>query len=368
MAIIDPARSPNGLHHTAAGPAMRLTPELADILQAAVLAPSADNHHRLRFAPTSDGVHVLAETGRLAGLTGYRRTLDLLSLGAVIENIVVRASAHRLAASIELFANDPPDLLADVKFQSASGDADALDAAIPTRHSNRRFFRGPPASPAILQRIGDAARQLSGCTLDWLDSAAQRRAVLRLIRRAESERFRNPILHAEIFENIRFASGWQQSCEDALPPGALEIEAPLRPFFRLMRHWPVMRALNLVGAYQQLGWRAGDLPCRFSPHLAVISAPSLADGDQVNAGRAFERAWLTVAQHGLALQAMPASVLYAQTGAIDQGIARELQTRLRAGWDELLPGRTPLMVFRMGHAKAPSVVAGRRPLVDYLMD
>ena len=345
---------------------MHLTPTLTDILQAAIQAPSADNHHRLRFAPTADGVLILAESGRQTGATGYQRTLDLLSLGAVIENIVLRASAHDLAASIELLAPDQPNLLAEIKFQPETRDADPLDAAIPQRHSNRRFSKGPPASAAILQKIGDAARAIPGCTLDWLDGAEQRHKVLRLIRWAEGERFRNQILHAEMFENIRFAIGWRETCEDALPPGALEVEAAFRPLFSLMRRWPVMRLLNLVGAYQQLAWRAGDLPCRFSPHLAVISAPGLADHDQINAGRAFERAWLAIAQHGLAMQAMPASALYAQEAAIDQGIPEKLQARLHAGWEELQPGKTPLMVFRVGRAKAPSVVAGRHPLAYYL--
>lgn len=345
---------------------MRLTATLRDILHAAVQAPSADNHHRLRFEPISEGLRVWSQPGRLANLRGYQRTLDLLSLGAVIENIDLRAGAHHLAASIELFPNRQADLVAHIELQSATSDADPLHAAIPIRHSNRRFFKGPPVAPAILQRIADKAGKWPACALDWLDGAEQRRKVLPLIRQAEAERFHNPILHAEMFENIRFDSGWHQTCEDALPPGALEVEALLRPFFRLLRHWPIMRLLNRMGAYKQLGWRAGDLPCRFAPHLAVISAPGLGDPEQIDAGRTFQRAWLAIAQHGLALQAMPASVLYAQETAIELGIPGQLQARLHAGWGDLLPGRTPLMVFRMGRAEAPSVVAGRHPLEHYL--
>lgn len=345
---------------------MQLTPQLKDILEAAVLAPSADNHHRLSFEPTTEGVLVWSEPGRLAALTGFKRTLDLISLGTVIENIALRSSAHGLMACIELFPREKSDLVARLQFQPTSSEADPLNAAIPIRHTNRRFFTGPPEDPATLQRIAEEAMKIPGCTLDWLDSPELRIKALRLIRLAEGERFRNRILHAEMFENIRFDLGWYQTCEEALPPGALEIEVPLRPLFRLIRHWRVMRILNLVGAHKQLGWRAGDLPCRFSPHLGVISAPSLDDRHQINAGRAFERAWLTIAQHGLALQPMPASVLYAQTLATDQGIPRKLQAGLLAGWNELQPGRTPLMVFKMGRAKAPTEVSGRLPLERYL--
>lgn len=346
---------------------MQLDPALKDILQAAVLAPSADNHHRLRLSVMATGVQVRTQPGRLAELTGYKRTLDLLSLGAVIENIVLRASAHKLAATVELFPPGQPDVIAQIQLQATTTAPDPLHASIPERHTNRRFFKGPPENSDTLRQISHAAQQIPGCTLDWLDDATQRSKALRLIRLAEGERFRNRVLHAELFEGVRFDIGWHQSCAEALPPGALEIEPTLRVFFKMMRHWPVMRSLNLIGAYKQLAWRAGDLPCRFSPHLAVISAPSLSDPDQLNAGRAFQRAWLAVTQHRLAMQPMPASVLYAQTAAINQGIPSHLQARLRTGWNELQPGKTPLMVFRMGRAKPPSLVSGRQPLEHYLM-
>jgi nitroreductase len=345
---------------------MQLDSAQKDILQAAIMAPSADNHHRLRLDPSPDGILVWTQPGRLARLSGYKRTLDLVSLGAVIENIVLRASAHKLAASIECLPDGQPDLIAQIRFQTTSSEPDPLHMAIPDRHTNRRFFKGPAADAKVLQHIQDSASHIPGCKLEWLDTPEPRSKALKLIRLAEGERFRNPILHAELFEGVRFDIGWHQTCEEALPPGALEIEKPLRIFFKLMRHWSVMRAANLVGAYKQLAWRAGDLPCRLSPHLAVISAPSLSDQDQLNAGRAFQRAWLAVAQQGMAMQPMPASVLYAQPAAIKQGIPEKLQSQLLAGWAELQPDRTPLMVFRMGHAKPPSLVSERHPLEYYL--
>ena len=347
---------------------MQLTPIFKDILEASLLAPSADNHHRLLFETKKDELLLWSEPGRLRDLTGYKRTLDLVSLGAVIENISLRASAHSLEALVELVPPDKHDLVARIQFQSTSNDPDPLRAAIPLRHTNRRFFKGPAASPETLRSIQEEARRISGCDIDWLDTTEQRSKALQLIRRAEGERFRNKVLHAELFENIRFSVGWHQTCDEALPPGALEIEPPLRFLFRTLRHWPVMRILNFIWVYKQLGWRAGDLPCRLSPHLGVVSTRSLTDVDQINAGRSFQRAWLCSAAYGLALQPMPASVLYAQHAAIGQGIPDHLQSYLHTGWEELIPEKIPLMVFRMGNAPAPSIVTGRKALDAYLIE
>ena len=346
---------------------MELTPAVRDILRAGVLAPSADNHHRLRFQPTSDGVFIWSEPGRLGQLTGYKRTLDLLSLGTVIENIVLRASAHHLSSSIELFSNNKPDLVADIKFQPTRCEPDPLHKAIPIRHTNRRFFKGLPESSDTLQKITDSAIITPECSLTWLDTPEQRGKVLRLIRLAEGERFRNPILHTEMFESIRFDVGWHQICTDGLAPATLEVERALRPLFKLMRHWPIMRLMNILGLASQLGWRAGDLPCRFAPHIGVISALSLADNDQIMAGRVFQRTWLSAAQRGLALQPMPASALYAQKTSIDQGISAKLQRQLQEGWNYLGHEKTPVVLFRMGHAEPPTVVSGRQSLDYYLI-
>ena len=345
---------------------MNIDPTLTDILQAGILAPSADNHHRLRFEQSGEGVRLWSVQKRLATLSGYKRTLDLISIGAVIENIILQAGSHHLSADLSLLPEGLSGPVADIRFSPSETPPDPLHLTIPRRHTNRRFFSGPPADADTLQRIADAAIATPGCSLTWLDRPELRRKALSLIRRAEGERFRRKVLHTEMFENICFGINWDESCDEGLPPGSLEVEKPLRPLFKAMRHWPIMRILNLAGAYWQLGWRAGDLPCRFAPHLGVISSQSLADQDQINAGRAFERAWLAIAQRGFALQPMPASVLYAQSAAVGQGIPRYVQEQLSAGWHELLPEEKPLMVFRMGITNAPSLVSGRKPLESYL--
>lgn len=346
---------------------MELIPPMQDILQAGVLAPSADNHHRLRFEPLENGVCIWSETERTANLKGYKRTLDLLSFGCVIENLVLQASAHQLASEIDLFPTDQPDLIARLIWKPTRAAPDPLFAEIPKRHTNRRFFSGPQESPEVLRRISEKTDDISGCSLVWLDEREQRSKALRLIRLAEGERYRNQVLHTELFDNIRFDVGWTKSCEEALPPGALEVERPFRALFKSMRHWPIMRCLNLIGAHRQLAWRAGDLPCRFAPHLGVICCSvRLEDIDQLNAGRAFQRSWLMISQLGLAMQPMPASALYRHAMAIAPDIPEELQMCLQSGWNELLPGKAPIILFRMGRSTKPTLVSNRHPLAHYL--
>ena len=126
-----------------------------------------------------------------------------------------------------------------------------------------------------------------------------------------------------------------------------------------MRHWPVMRRLNLLGTHYLLGHRAAWLPCALAPHLGLVATSAGSDAQTFTAGRALERVWLQATQLGLALQPMPASILYSQGDGGSATITTRFSGRLRDAWKELLPNAVPQMLFRLGHAAKPSILSGR---------
>lgn len=343
--------------------------QLNFILQSAILAPSADNHHQLRFEVDGDVVKVWSTQGALPVAGGYKRVLALLSLGAVFENLRIAASRYGIRAEPELFPGlSKFDLIFQVRWLLGGIEPDPLWKVIPQRHTNRRLiYKGPKLSAEDQLTLERAASSMKGCSLVWLDKPAIRRQALRLIRIAEGERFRSRELHGEMFSAIQFDVGWEQSCEEGLPPGALGVERPLRPAFASLRHWPVMKMLNLLGGHRLLGWRAADLPCRLAPHLGAISVLDGADISLFAAGRAFQRVWLVTTRLGLALQPMPASALYALEGARAEGISDAIQLQLQEGWQNLLPGGVPLMLFRIGSAPPPVITTSRPPLEHYIV-
>lgn len=342
--------------------------QLESILESGIQAPSADNRHRLMFETDQDGINILYTGGKLPKAGGYQRVLVLLSLGAVSENLTIAAGRFGIGAECTLFlAPHRPDLAVRVDWRHRGVQADPLWMSIPKRHTNRRLvFRGPPLGPRELAGLSAQVASSSGCDLVWLDGSSLRPAALKLLRLAEAERFRNPLLHRELFSSIRFDVGWHSSCDEGLPPGALGIERPLRPVFSALAHWPRMRMLNRLGAYRMLGWRAADLPCRLAPHLGVITTPTADDVSVFAAGRAFQRVWLAATARDLALQPMPAAALYALEGARSEGIPGAVQQRLEQGWIKLVPGRRPVLLFRMGRATPLPVTAGRKAREIYI--
>jgi hypothetical protein len=342
--------------------------QLRFILDSAILAPSADNQHRIRFRLSENTIHVRLSQALPLADGGYKRVLALLSLGSVAENLTIAASRFGIQAETTL-CPDPknPALIMEIRLQADQAVVDPLWQVIPLRHTNRQvWFHGPKMSAAEQGELGAAVYPQSACQLVWLDEPAQRGCALRLMRHAETERFRNRLLHDELFSAIRFNVGWHATCSEGLPPGALGVEVPLRGFFTLLRKWPIARLANLLGAHHLLGWRSCALPCRLAPHLGVLAVKDSDNKSVFAAGRAFQRLWLTVTHQGRVLQPMPASALYALDGSPAEGIPEKLQQDLAMRWENELAGAKPLMLFRIGIAKAPSVVAGRPPTDAFL--
>lgn len=341
--------------------------QLDFILKNALLAPSADNHHRIRFKLEDDNI-LIHHTEDIPLQGGYKRALALLSLGAVVENLAIAAQRFGLDSQAKLIS-DPsqPRLTIQIRLLPGQAAVDPLWQAIPLRHTNRQgFFHGPPISPMERSELESTVAPYPCSQLIWLDEPAQRNQALRLMRRAETERYRNRMLHEELFSAIRFDIGWHSTCPEGLPPGALAVEPPLRPLFAALRHWPAMRLAKLFGAHYILGLRSCYVPCRLAPNLGTL-AVKISDNQSIfDTGRAFERLWLKLTSQGRVLQPMPASALYALDGVEAEGIPKTLRRELKQAWETCAPGHIPLMLFRIGFAKTSLILTARRPVKDYL--
>lgn len=340
---------------------------LLDIAHSGVLAPSADNQHvfRIEFAETT--IRLWATSEFTTGTERHRRVLGLMSLGAVVENMQLRAGELGYVVRTEWFPAASGGPIVELGLQPAATTlGDELAAAIPTRHTNRRMYRGPPLSDGEKALLSTAVASVQDVQLIWLQGAA-RRSALGLIWRAESERFLRQRLHEELFSSIRFDLSWHETAEWALPPAVLEVEAPMRPLFKALRHWRLMRPLAWIGIHRLLGLRAGWLPCWQAPALGLLATSLPLEQGALAVGAAFERLWLRATLLGVALQPMAAAAVLPLQSTADKGASEDLRLVLAAGWRVIAPGVMPLMVFRLGRAALPTVTSGRRPLDDYLL-
>lgn len=343
--------------------------QFLELVRSAVLAPSADNHHRVRFEPIAGGLRLWGDEYFRACQEQHRRQFMVFACGAMVENISIKASEFGLACDSTAFP-DPArkDLISTMTWRESPAAApDALLSAIEKRHTNRKFFRGPLLSEAERDALSAATRADSSIRVRWFTAPSERDDLLSLVRIGETERFARRALHEELFSAVDWRVGWSTSCDEGLPPGTLEVEMPLRPGFRAMAWWPLMRALSALQAHRLLGLRAAYFPCRINATMGVLSASRGTPPAVLDAGRVFQRLWLCATHLGLALQPLAASVALTLTPNAPGWTRPKIQARLSDGWHRLLDAETPMMVFRVGHASEPNVRTGRRAPELYML-
>lgn len=336
------------------------------IARSGLLAPSADNRHVFQIELADAAVRLWPTPEFNTCADRLRRVLGLISLGAVVENMQLRAGELGLAAHARWLPDVSGGPIAQVDLRPSDAPADDLALAIAARHTNRRMYHGPGPDTSESEQLRAAVAPVQGAQLVWLQGDARRRA-LKLIWLAESERFLRRHLHEDLFSSIRFDLGWHESADQSIPPGALEVEAPMRPVFKALRRWSLMKPLTLLGVHRLLGLRAAWLPCWQAPALGVLTTELAVEQGAVEVGAALERLWLRATRMGLALQPMAGSVVLPLQAGIDEGVSDSLRATLADGWRSIVPHATPLMVFRIGRAKRPAITSGRRPLEDHLI-
>lgn len=343
-----------------------MTPEIRQsLLEAARLAPSADNSLPWRYRWNNEVLELWIDPARSGGFSDARYVLSDLAIGTCIENIAVQALTLGYTAAADYLPDAADPLLAArLTFNQAEepGTAD-LAEAIPQRHTNRSFPWSGPVSDETKQRISAELDAIPGTSLTWIEKGPQRRTALKAIWKAESLRFRNKELHQELFSSIRFDIGRKGNCNEGLPPAALAVEAFMWPIFKQLRHWPVMRLFNLLGGMNIIGFRSAVLPCLLSPELCLLSVDNTDRPSLIQAGRALERVWLRATAEGLAMQPFAAAGILS-LGFIEIENSQTAQNAaIRHLLEDVADKKQGVIFLRLGISSQPAdVTSGRRSI------
>ncbi|MEP7184641.1 MAG: hypothetical protein ABI767_02285 [Rhodanobacter sp.] len=341
----------------------------ADVLRAGIAAPSADNSQPWRFAWCGDDLDLRIDESRSGGVSDTRYVLSDLAAGACLENMIIHARSLGYVAELQTFPRDDDALwIARIHWRrdTEGHSREPLAEAIEKRQTDRSFpWRGSIATDTQA-RLNAQARLIPGQRLYWPPTPRARKTALRVIRQAETLRFKSPTLHAELFSSIRFAAGWHGTCEEGLAPAALAVEPPMRPLFQALRRPRVMTMFNRLGTASVLGWRSAWLPIRLSPGLCALVIPSTARSDVLAGGRALQRVWLQATLDGLSVQPYAAAGILSLGFVPVESALQQPLARMGSALKELCAPGHGLVFLRLGHARsALRDRSGRRELASF---
>ncbi len=337
------------------------------LINAAILAPSADNSQPFQFHWQNDNTLALwIDPQRSGKASDNRFVLSDIALGAVIENIIVCAESFPLSTQIEYFPDDNQAELfvASIYFlptEQVLSDTDNLAGDIPKRCTDRRFpFKGP-IKTQTMELLSNAAKQRD-CNLLSFTCKKTIKNVLPVIQQAETIRFKSKILHQELFSTVHFNNA---QAEEGMPISVLAIEKPAQPMFKLMKKWSVMNFVNKIGGAAMLGFRSVRIPILFSPALVLITMKGKDRLSVIKAGRAIQRVWLQASQQGLSVQPYAAPGIFSLSYiACEDELKPQLDAVVKQMHNIVNNDNTSndygLMFLRIGYNKAVEHRSNRR--------
>jgi molybdopterin/thiamine biosynthesis adenylyltransferase/nitroreductase len=351
----------------AAGPVAR-------VLDMARWAPSGDNTQPWRFEIL--GEHRFAVHGhglQKDGVYDLDGRSGRMGLGALLENLAIAAAEFGFQAEFQRREAPQEPVIDVVLTEDSAAGLSPLFPYISARSTQRRPLSTRRLTPDAKWQMEEAAGP--GFRLLWKEGVKARLALANLLFRNSGLRLTLPEAYGVHKSIIQWNSRYSR---DRIPDQALGLDPLTRRLMRwTLKSWERARFFSgLPGGTLvpriELDW----LPALFcGAHFALLAdtAPQGPD-DDIEAGRAMQRVWLTATRLGLQMQPEQTPLIFARYvregrrfTVDDQALkAAQRLTRDFALW--LAPEPIEQVVFfgRIGHGRAPEARSLRLSVEELL--
>lgn len=342
---------------------------LTKIIEAGIAAPSIDNCQPWFFTLDDDSINIYLDKERAEFFGDYNFTASYVTLGAVIENMVIAADQFGFECNVIPFPDVKSDsLIATLKFCQFDKKDNILFPFIQDRCTNRKKYHSSPLTEEVIKELSDTS--LSNGALLYLSSdktvinniSSLSAAVDKII-------FEHKLLHFNLFKWTRWSFTEAERTRDGMPIECLELSFSNRIVFRIISSWAITNFLNCFG----LSWIIGKMNSgllKKSSAVGMIVMKNSSNIDYLNGGRFFERIWLKASSLGLAFHpygGLP-FLLTRILQAKNEGFSSKHYQKLLSIYSKLCKlfpitdNNAMIILFRLGYAESPKFKSPRRPL------
>jgi len=347
-------------------------PAIEAILELARWAPSGDNTQPWRFEIVDDAHAVVHGYD-----TREHCVYDLdgrpsqLSIGALIETAAIAASSlgMRLNATLRPEAPETRPTCDLVTEADTTLGRDPLVDVIQQRCVQRSPYETTPLTGP--QKAELEASVGADYSVRWIEGRPARLSMARLLFRSARLRLVTP----EAYRVHRDVIEWDaQFSIDKVPDQALGVNQAMLSMMRFAMHsWARVRFFNRFLAGTWLPRIQMDyLPAvACAAHFALMARrPPISIADNIEAGRAMQRFWLTATRLGLMLQPEMTPLIFARYASEGRAFsstrgAMDAARRVAQGLEQVM-GKditaNGFFIGRIGHAPAPSARSVRKEL------
>jgi hypothetical protein len=343
--------------------------DLSVILNAAVRAPSGDNSQPWAFGTYEKKITVFYFPEKDNPILNYKNRGTLISVGAVIENIITQASDLGYSTKVKYLFNtsinelESRKAIAEIDIQSNGLDQKPLlSEYIYKRATNRKRYS------TEFVNFDRRENYLSEVKCLLVTDNYLKKEVGRLLSVMEYVALRNKTLHRYFFKDIVWTQEEESSKKHGLYLKTLELPAPVRAIFRIIKHWQLMRIFNFF-RFPSLASRANADVYGSSGAICLLSVENT-DISFVKAGQKLQSIWLRAVRDGLSIQIVAGLVFLGEKlkkGEVVEDLSTKDRNQAIQSYENLLdifkvvhPENTAALVFRIGKAPPPSAASSKK--------
>ena len=351
--------------------ASELSPDFKRILEAGNSAPSGENCQPWRFLVRGEVIEVHLRPERDQSAYSWGQRASYTACGAVIENMVVAASAEGYRADVAYFP-DGKDVqyVADVSLRKdTSVQPDPLAAFVMKRVTNRKPYAKEALAESERRALYAAAEAAHG-RLALAESREDLDRLGRVGSTNEEVMLANRSLHRFFFSHVSWTKQEDERRKVGFYIETLELPPPAKVLFRVFRHWPLMRLLAALGFNRVVAAQNAAVNASASA-IGALTISGTEPLDFVKTGRAMERLWLTATSLGLSLQPLTGVLFFKLNldGGEEHGFSLREQKLITKAYQDASQvfqanGAHIAFMFRVGRGDAPSAQAIRFPLTE----
>jgi nitroreductase len=329
------------------------------LVRAALLAANPHNTQPWRFAISSSAIDVYIDLARNTGAMDPFRREQRIGLGCAVENLLIAGQAKGYDPRLTILPHpNNPTLIARLDLGSGPESNSRLYQAIPKRHTSRAPFDTSHAvAQETLSALDSAIADISGATMVWITSDAQKRQIGQLIVEGAQALAADTKQSSDSFRWWRDSWSDIQRYKDGMTIDASGASPLLIALGKILP--PLSREQNDQSWIQLTRDQYVKTAAAFG---VVVVDDATDDVQRTQGGRLYQRLNLLAVTKGLGMQ--PLNTI---TERIDREKVLGLPARFQAGISSLLPPNVqPLMTFRIGYPTVEPPPSPRRPAEDVL--
>jgi len=347
--------------------------DLTKIIKASVNSPSGSNSQPWKFIVHENVVDVIAEPEKDHPILNFRNRGTFVAHGALIENIVISASAFGYKPAVVLFPDESnKNITARISFTKIEKFEDSLFSSIPCRVTNRKPYSKMVLAADQKEELKHSEKEVDGGEIFFIEGEKNLIELGMAVSVNEIVMLENKNLHKLFFDEIVWTKNEEKERKNGLYLKTMELKKPQEKALHLFQYWPIMNLFNRLGLAEKIASDNADVYA--SAGLGGIIVMENDDVAFLKAGRLMERIWLKVEKMGLSFHLITGVLFLRQR--INAGETSDLSKKhislIKDAYEDIVKvfnvseEKIVGLFFRIGKADAPTSFSSKKePIIEF---